>query len=434
MSDNASIRTLVLTTKLPYPPVGGAALRNWQNINAMLQYGEVGLFYVYTEQEQPDEIPAHIPGIKEWYHCLVQEPSSFMEKMKWRLNILQWLLFNTEKFSSLYYSVEAADKLDYVMRTFQPDLVVFEEIWLYCYFHIVKQYPCKVVFDNHNAETLLFQGLMQKMKIESLNNKIYIQLLYKIVEKSERDFVQKANQVWVCSDEDAQIIQKLAPRTSPTFVIPNGINVNHYQAKPETDITSQTGLKEEPFTLVFTASFNYPPNAEAAEFLLQEIFPKLQAIHPNCRLLLVGVNPKDFMLEAAQQNPQIIVTGKVADIRPYVLSASVVIVPLLEGSGTRLKILEAFAAGRPVVSTSKGAEGLQAQDNVHLLIRDDVDGLVEGVSRIWQDPQFSQALVDNAFELVQAQYSWEAAGQKISTAVEQLFPRSFKVSEPVKSP
>ncbi|MGH8002274.1 MAG: glycosyltransferase family 4 protein, partial [Brasilonema sp.] len=134
----------------------------------------------------------------------------------------------------------------------------------------------------------------------------------------------------------------------------------------------------------------------------------------------VGTGPTQFMLEAAQQQPGIIVTGRVPDMRPYLADASVIVVPLLQGGGTRFKILEAFAAGCPVVSTAKGAEGLKVVDGEHLLIRNEVTELVEGVSQIWSEPSLGKRLAGSAYELVKAEYDWERVGCNVEEALQEL--------------
>jgi glycosyltransferase involved in cell wall biosynthesis len=180
-------------------------------------------------------------------------------------------------------------------------------------------------------------------------------------------------------------------------------------------------LKQVPFTLFFAATFGYLPNQVAAQLLIEQILPRLQEIYPDCRLILGGKSPTPYMLEAAKQNPGIVVTGLVQDIRPYLSISSVVIVPLLQGGGTRLKILEAFAAGRPVVSTTKGAEGLRVEDGKHLLIKNSIDELVAGVCELWADPDLGQTIAQNAYELVKAEYSWESVGKRVEQGVQELF-------------
>jgi glycosyltransferase involved in cell wall biosynthesis len=120
---------------------------------------------------------------------------------------------------------------------------------------------------------------------------------------------------------------------------------------------------------------------------------------------LVGRGATGFMKEAAQQNFNIIVTGEIPDIRPYLAAASVMVVPLYKGGGTRFKILEAFAAGCPVVSTTKGAEGLNVENGKHLLIADDVDAMIEGIEQIWSNQNLAKTLIEFGYELVQSNYS-----------------------------
>ena len=168
-------------------------------------------------------------------------------------------------------------------------------------------------------------------------------------------------------------------------------------------------------------SFDYKPNLNAANFLIDKVYPRLRNIYPECQLLLVGKNPSQKLIQTAQKYSGVICTGTVPDVKPYLAASSVVVTPLFEGGGTRLKILEAFAAGRPVVSTTKGVEGINAQDGEHLLIRDDVEGIIDSISLLWSDLSFGKKLVNAAYELVQTEYSWEAVAHKIEPAIKDLF-------------
>jgi glycosyltransferase involved in cell wall biosynthesis len=225
----------------------------------------------------------------------------------------------------------------------------------------------------------------------------------------------------MCSDADDKQLQDLYGRVSHTRVVPNGIDVAHYDGVRLGQCTLPEGLEDKQRNLLYLAKFSYPPNALAAHLLLDQIYPQLRQVYPDCRLLLVGRNPTQRMLEAAQRDSRIIVTGKVVDVRPYLAAASVMAVPLRHGSGTRLKILEAFAAGCPVVSTAKGAEGLKVKDGEHLLITDEIEAIVEGVCQLWSDPARGQKLANSAYELVKAEYSWEAVGRRVESAVRELF-------------
>jgi polysaccharide biosynthesis protein PslH len=425
---NSQVRTLFLTNKQPYPPIGGAPLRNWQNIHHMMKYGPVGVFFLCAEHEQPDSAPVAPPGVALWrFQTVGKRP--LVSKITRRVRLMTWLLTQAEPLTDMHYTPAVAEELDRIMTEFKPDVVVFEEIWLYCYLSTIQRHPCRIIFDAHNAETALFHQIFGAEEHQGLKNKLESGLRLALIERMERNFVRAADQVWTCSQEDADLLQSFSAKPALTSVIPNGIDVDSFEPVRSHAYTLNLELKPTLHTVIFTASFSYAPNALAAQFLIDQIYPKLQQAYPDCQLLLVGKDPTDAMLEAAKNDPSIVVTGKVPDVRPYLAAASVVLVPLLQGGGTRLKILEAFAACRPVVSTAKGAEGINAQDGEQILIRDDVEGLVAGISELWQDKVFAQKLASAAFDLVQAEYSWTAVGRKLDHAIAPLLGSPNPVSE-----
>jgi len=126
------------------------------------------------------------------------------------------------------------------------------------------------------------------------------------------------------------------------------------------------------------------------------------------------------MIEAARRDPRIVVTGPVPDIRPYLAAASAMVVPLFQGSGTRFKILEAFAANVPVISTPKGAEGLDIEDGTHLLIAESADEFVDAVQQLWADENLAKKLTANGLELLKQLYFWDVTSLRIGKAIKEL--------------
>lgn len=411
-----SVRTLFITRDLPYPPMGGAPLRNWQNINIMMKYGSVGIFSAFKGNPESKTLP----GIALWHHYDLTQPISQWEKLQKQV---WWLRRRGHPEVDQWYAIAASQELEEVITKFQPDIVIFEEIWLYQYLNIVKnivkRHKCRIIFDNHNVEAELLQQRYRSMKARRAQVKEKIEVPK--IKSIERDFIRQADQVWLCSESDTNLLQKWYGQISHSQIISNGINVAYYDnvrlgkshCNPELDDGSKT--------LIFIGSFSYIPNIEAAKLLINQIYPKLQKVYPDCRLLIVGKNPPQKIRETAQAYSGIIFTGKVPDVRPYLAAANVVVTPLLQGSGTRLKILEAFAAGRPVVSTTKGVEGLKVTDGEHLLIRDSVEDLVAGVSQLWSEPMLREKLVCSAYELVKQEYSWEAVSHQVDRAVRGIF-------------
>jgi glycosyltransferase involved in cell wall biosynthesis len=126
------------------------------------------------------------------------------------------------------------------------------------------------------------------------------------------------------------------------------------------------------------------------------------------------------MQEAAKRDPRILVTGAVPDIRPYLSAASTMVVPLFQGSGTRFKILEAWAARVPVISTAKGAEGLDVENERHLLFAETASEFLECLRRLWTDKPLAEKRRVNGLELIKRDYSWRATSRRISLAVNEL--------------
>lgn len=415
---NPTIRILVITSKSPYPPAGGAAIRNWQNITNLTKYGSVGICYISVGSKNTDATPVELPGIAFLTTHTVSKPT-LPKRILYRLRSYAWWITKKGTLTDIHYSSSVEKELNQIFDDFKPELIVFEEIWLYCYLRVFQERNCRIIYDAHNVESLLFKEFYQTAKSKSIREKFEKWFFVNSIIAMEKGFVQQVNQIWSCSEQDAQLLHSLNPKAD-IKVVPNGVNVTQYDSVFKEKCLNSSISKSEYCTLIFTATFGYAPNAVAAELLINQIFPQLQAIHPNYRLLLVGSGATPLMQTATQNNPNIIITGRVPDVIPYLADANIAVVPLLQGGGTRIKILEAFAAGLPVVSTSKGVEGIDAEDKVHLLIHDEIEQFVQGIIQIWTEPEIREKLIHNAHQLVHSRYSWEAASQTIAQGINSL--------------
>lgn len=407
------MRTLFLVRFPPYPPTGGAPLRNWQNMNILMKFGPIAVFSITKSLE---ENKYEAPGIDTWEHHRLHE---YEKKITILLRLKRWISPRSYSLTDSLYSPLASQNLTNLMTEFQPDLVIFEEPWLYRYLPIVKEFNCHIIIDAHNIESDLF--LAKQNKTVGPLSKIMQKIRMQKIRSIEKDFVQQASQVWVCSRSDALLLQKLYKKSPDVKIIPNGIEIGHYrdirgQRKPSLLLNIQSN---QPI-LTFVGRFSYSPNEVAALLLIKEIFPAIKKKYSSSSLIIVGSSPTQRMIEAAGSDEDIIVTGFVEDVRPYLALSTMVLVPLQEGGGTRLKILEAFASKIPVISTAKGAEGLNAKDGIHLLIRNSKSEIVNGVDEILSDSTLSRTLTENAHQLVKDQYSWSANSQVIAKNLKKL--------------
>lgn len=412
---SSPIRTLFLARSV-HPPAGGPAIRNYQNINVLKRFGPVGIFCVSSQFNDTDP-PA---PVDLWSYTDTSAQPSLQD----RLERWIWQLRQRGRPTKRWpYLSSVAKKLDTVLSEFQPDLVIFEQLSLYHYLPIVRRHNCRVILDEHNVEAYLFQETW--CAGQDIRSRFRAQDHLPLMKAIEKDFIEQADQVWVCSTIDqAQMEEWFGRSSTPSALIPNGINLQYYDCIWSEECERPPELDSDKPNVLFLGTLSYLPNTEAVQILLEQIYPKLQQRQPDCRLLLVGRDPTPMMQEAARQDPSITITGKVPDVRPYLAAADLLVVPLFKGSGTRLKILEAFAAGCPVVSTAKGAEGIEAEDGEHLLIRDAVESLTEGVMELWKNPALKQKITDSAYKLAQTHYSWDAIASNIETAVQPLLKRS----------
>lgn len=393
-------RCLVIVQVPPYPLTGGVALRNWQTLNLLKQLGEVAIFSIYKGPPQSSQFLTE-QGFKQGHYDIGSPHRSIIEKLKNRLGKLRR---DGYPYTDWLFTREGETALATFLNDFQPTLVVFEELWFYPYLQIVETYaeshPCAIILDNHNIE-----GLKEHYRAQSHH--------LRQVRYLEGRFANRVDQVWVCSAVDAAQLTRLYGTDISVHVIPNGVQAEFYQP-----VFTARDTQSFERSLLFVGKFSYGPNEEAALILLRDIYPRLQQRYPDAQLWLVGCDPTDKMRAAAA--PGINITGLVADVRPYLAKAGVMAVPLQQGGGTRLKLLEAFAAGCPVVSTTKGAEGLSVVDAEHVYLRDRTDDMVNAIEMIWQSPERGRTLANKAYQLFQRDYSWQATHRRIGAALDVL--------------
>jgi glycosyltransferase involved in cell wall biosynthesis len=188
--------------------------------------------------------------------------------------------------------------------------------------------------------------------------------------------------------------------------IPTGVNLSYFAADTPHDPKAD---------LVFVGSMDWLPNIDAARFFLEQIRPRLQKAMPALRVAFVGRRPEPWLEQMANGDGDVIVTGTVADVRPWLWGSKISVVPLRIGGGTRLKIFEAMAAGIPVVSTGIGAEGLPVEHGRHLIIADEPAAFADACVLLLRDACRREQLAREALALVRSRFSWEAVTREFET-------------------
>lgn len=255
--------------------------------------------------------------------------------------------------------------------------------------------PPLVLVDAHNVEHLLARR-SQAASREVLRW-LHHATNWRKVRRDELAAWRDADGVAFTSRDDATLAGPLLGPV-PSAVIPNGVDVAHF--RPRRDVAV------EPGTLVFFGTLDYFPNQDGVRHLLADVWPRLAAAVPSARLRIIGPHPTPEVL--AWRGPRVEVVGCVEDLRPHLARAAVVVAPLRVGGGTRFKILEAMAMGRPVVSTTIGAEGLEVEDGRELLVADGPEAFAAAVRRVLADEPLARSLGAAGRALVERRYGWPA--------------------------
>lgn len=256
-----------------------------------------------------------------------------------------------------------------------------------------------VVLDAHNIEHLLIRRVAQTTP--STSQEIFNRLDWRPLRRLEHRAWRTADLTIATSHTDAKIIEQITQTPTPT--IPNGVDLQRFAGHRGSGTGNREPDPDIPDVL-FVAAMRHQPNADGAIWLARSVFPLVQRQIPNARLTLAGVDPPPAV--RALSSPAIEVTGRVDDVLPYLQRSSAVAVPLFAGSGTRLKILEAMAAGRPVVSTSIGAEGIEAPPGEAILIADDPEIFAQSLIELITNRESAARIATAARAFVEAQHGW----------------------------
>jgi glycosyltransferase involved in cell wall biosynthesis len=215
----------------------------------------------------------------------------------------------------------------------------------------------------------------------------------------------------VVADWERDFLRAMVRSSSSSVeIFPNGVDCTH----------NHSGLAEtQPHTLVYNGALTYSANYDAMQYFLAEIYPLIQRQLPDVTLTITG-STKGVDLDGLRLDESVHLTGYVDDVRQPVARSAACVVPIRQGGGTRLKILEAMALGTPVVATSKGAEGLDMIDGEHLLIADAPDAFAEAVVNVLRDTELRRRLATHARALVEARYDWGPIGQQFVELVEEV--------------
>lgn len=295
------------------------------------------------------------------------------------------------------------------------DIVLLESVHLGGYLSLLRSLDSRppVVCDWHNVESEILERYGRSAR--GPMRRTYARLTAKRLERYERWFVSQCDMHVVVSERDGEMLRRRCGGRVPIVVVENGVPLEYF--------SREDGQARERFRVLFSGAMDYHANVEAITWFAAEAWPAIRAAAPHAVLTIVGRNPAPAVRALAGQ-PGIEVTGTVPEVRPYYEEALVAVAPLLVGGGTRIKILEAMAAGVPVVSTALGAEGLAAVPGEHYLLADSSREMIAAVAGLLGDRGRAARLAAAGRDLVRQHYDWAALGDRLAEALLQMLSKA----------
>jgi len=397
------MRILWLKSDLLLPLDKGGKLRTWHLMRHLARRHDI----TYLAFAEPDTPRAHIDGMREVAARVETITRSDPPKgsLRFYLDVAAHLADPLPYAVGKYRSAAYRHRLESLLATNPFDLIVCD--FLVPVVNLPPILPCPAVIFTHNVESEIW-----RRHAETRTQPIARALMaaqYRRMLRFERRALARFDGVLAVSDADRAAFDRLYPNAigQPALVVPTGVDVEYFDASPS-DTASNT--------LVFTGSMDWLPNEDAMLFFCRDILPLVRAEEPETRLVVVGRSPTPAVQSLAREYG-IEVTGRVDDVRPYMRDASVYVVPLRVGGGTRLKIFEAMAMGKAVVSTTVGAEGLPVTHGEHLLLADEPRAFARSVVRLLRDRERRRQLEQAARALVVDRYDWSVVAGELERAL-----------------
>lgn len=394
------MKILFLSPTVPYPLTDGGRIRVYNLLKQIAQDNDVTLLALETQPTDSESI-SHIQQLGINTHLV----KNLHTLPRISLSTLLAAFLKKQPITVARYNVPAyRERIHELLELADFDLVHYEMFHI-AQFHTETDLPCVLSLQNVDS------AIWHRLTDETTN------LFYKFAywtqrnafQRYERRLSPKFDAVTCTSEIDASVFEQFCPEDL-VEVIPNGVDVTHFTPDYESADSAH---------LIYIGSMDWYPNEDAVSFFVEEVFPIIRNSVPDVKFTIVGGNPSERVQGIADIDG-VTVTGRVPEIKPYFSAATVFVVPLRIGSGTRLKILEALAMGKAVVSTTVGAEGLALQNGEEIMIADDPTNFAHAVIQLLTDPALRKKIGENGRKRVEQDYDWRNIGNQLLTVYESV--------------
>jgi glycosyltransferase involved in cell wall biosynthesis len=388
---------------LPWPPNNGHRMRTWSLLHALAAEGHQTTLLAFA---YPADLCGDIGPLREVCTRLEVVPLQLASLAAWSgaLDRLRSLTGSAPHAVGRYRSPEMAARIQSQLESGRFDAVIVDTV-----FGAVNLPPTDVpvLLNNVDVEHVVLERYVRCERNPA--KRLYAWLETRRLRRFESEACRRAAVGMPCSAVDEAQLRALCPGL-PTVIVPNVIDPAEYVP----------GGDDAGDVVLYQGGLDWYPNRDAAQFFAFEILPRVRLSRPGTRFVVAGRNPPAAFGRRLASVPGVELTGTVPDMRPVLSRASVCVVPLRIGSGTRMKILEAAAMGKPVVSTRLGAEGLNFAENLEILLADDPAAFSGQVVRLLEDPAFRRAVGQAARRRVEQEYTPAVLRRQLGRALARV--------------
>ncbi|MET0109305.1 MAG: glycosyltransferase family 4 protein [Candidatus Thiodiazotropha sp.] len=393
------MKILFLSQIIPYPPHGGVLQRGYNIIREIGKDNDVYLLAFHhpdtiASQSLLDESMVELKKIctEVHYFKLWPKQSKIHKISAFFLGFFYPLPFSVLAHKSSGFR----DKMLDIIENNNIDIVHIDTVGLSKYRELVQDIPCIVT--HHNIESSL---MARRSKVES--NWFTRYYVAKQSEKLRKYEAQESNKYPVnimMSNTDAKELIEMSPGAK-TAIVPNGVDINYFEDRKE----------PEEQAIIYTGGMNMFANKDAVMYLISDIWPLVKVKIPDIKFYIIGQDPPKELTNIASDDNAIKVLGYVDDIRPFVAKSAIYVVPLRVGGGTRLKVLDALAQGKAIVSTSIGSEGIEVTDRTNIYLEDTSEGFASSIIQLINDDAKRKELGRQARKLAEEKYAWPSIAE-----------------------
>ena len=389
------LKVLVLDEEIPYPPNSGKRIRTWNLLRRLARRHSVCLL-CYGRREDPAVTAVEEAGIR----LRLVEPQAVRAGLDLYSRLLANVFSTFPHSVTKHYSARFQRELDSLLQRESWDLIQCEWTPYARFVSDVRDVP--ILIASHNVESQIWER-----RARHAGNplaKLFFRTQEWKMRRFERRAMLRASAVTAVTPSDVDTLHSWSiPNIT---LVPNGVDLDCYSPAPE------LGNNNE---ILFLASLDWHPNVDALNYFVSEIFPLVREKRPETVLRIVGRQPAESLRKQLSGLPEIDFVGEVESVHAYLDRAAVVVVPLRIGGGSRLKILEALGAGKAVVSTSIGAEGLEVVPGEHLSIADTPAEFARRTEELLASPESRRRFGNCGRKLVIERYGWDSIAQRLES-------------------